>query len=622
MSAPAPSTPPRTLQAVPDQRRGSDGPPEDDSRLGIGARTRRRAAALAGDAPYWLAWLIRKTPRWVWYALRDLLVGLVRVTIACWAWLHFAEERAAARKMESKDAKAKALREINKDARFRLISTGVVAGIVGLGHLVLYVGWPLVWELLIAAELLGSIGLCEYVGHRPVAKEEPVRRRGPLTHGTSSRTLRRDLEEAFAVKKIPDVGVLGLTVNKFGWHGVIETEAKITDDLIEHIERWVHAPSGALMVAEDPRNAAARPFKLLVEDPLAQPSVPDTADRLDVRQPQNIGRHLFGRALMVSLLQHIGLIGRSGSGKSSGLWTLVDRIARCYNAEVDGIDLTGGPAFPVWRRVIRRRGTTPGEAMSILEEAIALAEHRIAELARLAESEEDADIEENWEPKDGVDQAGYSRRARFIAIDEFHVLAVDKELLEKVTLIARIGRKACVFLILASPGASKEDLGSTIIKATVSMKIIFACVIQDVVNFLGGGYADLGWKPYKLRPAIKDDPRDAGKAFIWSGAHQDPEVVRIARLSANDCRDRARAHGRLTAPVEVPRDPALQVLDAAFEHYGRDSIPTRWLDQFLTDGDSTYTLDGLQAALRAQGVTTRQLGTGPWQEKNPRGYTR
>jgi hypothetical protein len=596
---------------------------KDVSRLGIGSRAKLRGLAMLRNSPARLAWLFRKAPVWVWYAFRDLMVGLARVLIVGYSWLHMADERRAIHQMENKDARARAKTAVNKDNRLRLIVASIVGLLVLVGHLVLY--FSAYWQFL-ALEALGFIALLEWIGHRPTEKDDPVRRRGPLDHGTSSRSLRKDLEEGFAAKKMSDVGVIGLTVNKFGWHGVFETELAIDDKTIEHLERWVHAPIGSLLVTTDPKNAAAHPFKLLIEDPLATPSVPEkNPGSRDIRRLANIGRHLFGLPLLVNLRQHIGLIGRSGSGKSSGLWVLIDWITSCSNAEIDGIDLTGGPAFPVWRKALRRRGTTPAEARSILEEALALATYRNSELARIAETEDDADLDENWDPQPGLDHNGKPRSARYIAIDEFHVVADDDELLALVKLGIRIGRKACVYFILATPGASKEDMGSVIIKAMVGLKILFSCIQQDVTNFLGGKMIELGWRPDKLAPASGGSPRDAGKAYVWDGDHQEPEVVRISRLSANDCRDRAKAHGSVSmVKAEAPDAPEiLRLVLAAFDHYEKPGLPTKWILQFLTERDYETDAAGLAAQLKSHGVTT---GRAAPRDKawvgSPKGYHR
>lgn len=602
----------------------------DASRLGIGARARLRGVAMLQGSPYWIGWVTRRAPRWAWYIFRDLFVGLIRVFVTSYLWMHMVDERRAIHQMESKDARARAKTLINKDNRFRLIAAGIVAVLVLALHLTAWWGWGGYYRPLFAVEGLAALGLLEWIGHRPNEKDDPVRRRGPLTHGTSARSLRRDLEEGFAAKKMPDVGVVGLTVNKFGWHGTFETEAKLTDEVIEHLERWVHAPTGALLTSTDPRNAAAHPFKLLIEDPLAVPSVPEEpSGARDIRRLAKLGRHLFGKSLTVNLRQHIGLIGRSGSGKSSGLWVLIDWITSCFNAEVDGIDLTGGPAFPVWRRALRRRGTTPEEAHSILDEALALATYRNSELARIAETEDEADLDENWDPQGGLDANGRTRKARFVAVDEFHVVADDRDLLEKVKLLIRVGRKACVFLILATPGASKEDMGSVIIKAMVGLKILFACISQDVTNFLGGKMLEMGWRPDKLAPAAADNPRDAGKAYVWDGDHQEPEVVRVSRLSANDCRDRARKRTPASLDKEAATtanrqlEPVVALLLGAFEHYGRDRLPTHWVLNFATERDEKWTADTLGTAARIAGVTTgKQIGKDQAWSGNPRGYLR
>lgn len=590
------------------------------TRLGIGGRARLRALAVATGAPFWVAWLIRKSPVWLWYACRDLLVGLVRVLVASFMWLHMADERRAIAQMENRDAKARAKAAVNKDNRFRLIVVGVVAVLALVGHLIL---WFSPYSSALAAEALAAVALLEWIGHQPNTKEDPVRRRGPLTHGTSSRTLRRDMEEAFAAKKIPEVGVIGLTLNRYGWHGVIETEEDLTDKLIEHVERWVHAPPGSLMTSTDPRNAAAHPFKLLIEDPLAvivQPSEPVRG--LDIRQPAALGRHLFGTPLRLNLMTHIGLVGRQRSGKSSALWAIIDHISRCSNAKIIGsADPTGGPAFKVWRGVIPIRASEPAEIHYLLDMAIAETKRRTTLLGARAESDDD-DITDNWQPT-AADPAWY------LPFDELHAIADDREIMGKIAWLARTSAKACVYLVLSTQRAGKDDFGLTALRANINLKVMFSCEAGDITMMVGGGMIEAGWRPNRLKPAQGDVPYDAGKAYVWDGDHQQPEVVRFARLGIADCRERARAligqqapGSREPGPEPSEEQQALAVLEAAFEHYGHDRIPSRWLGEYLTERDDGWTLDRLRAALRLQGVTTTPIGPGPWPGKNPQGYKR
>lgn len=589
----------------------------DATRLGIGGRARLRALAMLTGAPHWVGWLVRRTPVWAWYACRDLLVGLVRVLVVGFMWLHMADERKTIAQMENRDAKARAKSQVNRDNRFRLIVVGIVAGLVLIAHLLVAFGWNGYWRPALAIELVAVIGLLEWIGHRPNEKDDPVRRRGPLTHGTSSRSLRKDIEEGFAAKKVPEVGVVGLTINKYGWHGVIETETELTDKLIEHIERWVHAPPGALMVTTDPRNAAAHPFKLLVEDPLAGVVAPPPQDLgRDIRVPAVLGRHLFGTPLRLNLMTHIGLVGRQRSGKSSGLWSIIDHISQCSNARIiGGIDYTGGPAFPVWRGVIPSRATNPRDAYALLDRVIDETRRRTTLLGARAESDE-ADITDNWQPT-------RADPAWFLLVDELHAMSDDEDLMAKVVYLARTSAKAAIYLVLSTQKAGKDDFALTALRSNINLKVMFSCEAGDITMMLGGGMLEAGWRPNKLKPAQGDVPYDAGKAFVWDGDHQTPEVVRLTRLAIEDCRDRARAllaSGALETPPDTEETQATALLDEAFAHYELDRVPTRWLGEFLTERDNGWTLERLQRALASQGVTPSQLGPGAWAEKNPRGY--
>jgi hypothetical protein len=599
----------------------------DSVELGWVARLTIRLLAFVANIPFHIGKLGRRSPVWLWWAIKNPTVGLTRVIGLLFHWLHLSEERGFIRQMENKDLRATKLKDLNKDGRFRIVVAAILTGVALIAHVVLLYAWSGRYAWFVTAEVAGIYGLLWLIGRKPKANaDDPVRRRGPLTHGTSSRTLRRDLEEGFAAKKMPDVGVIGMTVNKYGWHGIFETEQNIDDKVIEHLERWVHAPEGALLVSVDPRNAAAHPFKLLIEDPLENPTVPeDVQEPRDIRRLATIGRHLFGKPLLVNLRQHIGLIGRSGSGKSSGFWVLLDWVTSCFNAQAFGIDLSQGPALPAWRRAMIDVATEADKAIEILERAIDEAKRRNSLLAEWAESDDSDHDDENWDPTE-------QDPAWFIFMDEFHLSADDARILSLTKTGIRIGRKACVFFVFGTPGASKEDVGSVVIKGMIGLKILFACIQQDVTNFLGGKMIEQGWRPDKLRPAAGGVPKDAGKAYVWDGDHQDPEVVRISRLTLPACKQRARARalgGRPTGQEEGPDmvkqrplPESLALLLEILDDYDLDKVSLDWIDRWLTNCDHEWTLDRLRADLARHMVTPRSVNKGPWREANPRGYHR
>jgi hypothetical protein len=328
---------------------------------------------------------------------------------------------------------------------------------------------------------------------------------------------------------------------------------------------------------------------------------------------------------MVNLRQHIGLIGRSGSGKSSGFWVLLDIVTSCFNAVAYGIDLSQGPALPAWRRAMERVATEAEGAVEILQEAIDEAKRRNSLLAEWAESDEDDHDDENWVPT-------AQDPAWFIFMDEFHLSSDDQRILLSTKTLVRIGRKACIYLVFGTPGASKEDVGSVVIRGMIGLKILFACIQQDVTNFLGGKMIEQGWRPDKLRPAAGGNPKDAGKAYVWDGDHQEPEVVRISRLDLLACKQRARKRARVAPgdpsenPVGVgkqrPRPECLQILLDVLDEYQLDKVSMDWLAKSDTLRESGWALDRLRSELGLNSITPRSVNIGPWREKNPRGYHR
>lgn len=580
-----------------------------------------RAQGLWHGLPQLSREALRKSPGWLWLRTRGTVIGFIRVVSWGYREVHRSERREAIKAMTDPDKKAVELKRCESECRTRMILWTAIGLIALAAHLYVWYLQP-AYRPLVGLELLGLIAGLERIGALADPEQRDEARRGALHHGVSIRALRRDLVAGANARKVADLEVTDLQINRFGWTGRLHTAAPIDDKLIDHLARWLHAPPNSILYQTAKENSANHPFTLLLTDPLAAAiPIPDVNDRHSIRNPARLGRHLFGAPLLLNILRtHIGIIGRTRSGKSSTLNAIIDWIDSCDDAELDGIDLSNAATLGWWRNRFRRRAYDLPGAHAIIDEALALANARNTELNHLAETSEVDDLDDVWIPDERP-----GRRARYVVIDECHLTPDDPELQAKIKSLIRVSGKTAVNLILATPKPSADDFGSTAIRDSIGLWIMHACASNDVTMVLGSKAISEGWVPYKLVQAQGTDPHDAGKAFIHDGDHRDPEPVRFTRLEPNDCRARARQRSARVAAQVPEAEPTMpQTLRLLVDlTQAQPKVPT---DTVITES-AHYGLvglnpDALAAEVRVWGIRPGQLGSGRTWSGNPRGYTR
>lgn len=268
---------------------------------------------------------------------------------------------------------------------------------------------------------------------------------------------------------------------------------------------------------------------------------------------------------------HVDLVGTTGSAKSSALQEMISFFGECRDVYPVFADLTKGPLGPLNKRVLRKSADTPEELDALLDWVKDRVDERHVVLNRLAGSDDpdDDDAPIEWDLDWGPQIE--------LIIDEYSFVAEHEALHKKVEQIMRIGRKAKVCVIRASQKSGNTDLGSTIAKTLVGLKILLACTNDDTVAILGKDMRDRGWTPHQFRPAVTGDVRDAGKCFVWGPAHRDPEIHRFhSPLEPGEIkrRDRRRAADGLPnldgTPASEQSAILLSPVQEAVEHIFRD----------------------------------------------------
>jgi len=244
---------------------------------------------------------------------------------------------------------------------------------------------------------------------------------------------------------------------------------------------------------------------------------------------------------------HVDLVGTTGSGKTEALQEIISFLGECRDVYPVFIDLTCGPVGPLNKRVLRKTAYDVESAEALLDWALEQVEQRHLVLHRLAESDDDdAPVEWDlrWGPQIEIVVDEYSFVAEYNSdprVDKDGIVTGPPNLHGKVESIMRVGRKVKVCVVRASQKSGIKDLGSTVAKALVGLKILLACTMDDTTSMLSRDHRDRGWSPQEFRPAVPGDARDAGKCFVWGPSHRDPEIHRFhAPLEPGEVKRRDR----------------------------------------------------------------------------------
>jgi hypothetical protein len=479
------------------------------------------------------------------------------------------------------------------------------------------------WEVTISKFNLGALlfafvtflGL-DAIGHSKKDPEEvqDVRPVTPLESGVSIRKLQASIKEILAVSSKP----VFITFHGQDWfpHGVelaCHTSDKITDDHLEELERHLQAGRGMITLIRDRYNQAAPTLRLFWRDPLEGSVTPErrAPKSLSCKNPFSLTRRDDGsRGSLHVLGTHILITGQSGSGKSSGVWTFLDWLVDCRDADAYGIDVAG-TVFASYRRVMAGLADTEDDAVAILDAAIAECERRRELLNAGMDADEDGLADENWVITDAP-----TERAWYIILDEYKAIAQQYDAIRtRVEHLMEIGRKFRVHIVISSPAADKKSLVTTTPVNQSMTKIIFSIPFSMITHTLGVGFSDDGWRPDRFEVGTPNDPADSGKAYIQSPDNPRPIVQRFDRLTLDDIRERNRDRVAFMKNKKLP--PVVEFLRNVFEEKGN---PEKLRTADIIE-DSGWTGSKLSTALRDLPVSHNLAAKAIWVEgKTERGY--
>lgn len=415
----------------------------------------------------------------------------------------------------------------------------------------------------------------------PTAPELPLAAAPPALVVADSSPLPPD-QAAWITDALKANGVMGarvLTVSHRPWGLLVQLEmprsARLLAERLTDIEANLRLPMGGLSFQVNPRDTGLVTLRARRSDPFTGLGAPHhhPPKSLTVRKPLYVGLEMDGAPFSLLLARvHVALIGGTGSGKSSALWTLIDALSACEDVVLFGIDLTGAPALTAWGDVIQELADTPEKAEALLARLVKMGRGRGAELGQRARPRLGQPLptleSENWQPSPAGPQI-------VVVIDEYPAL-VEAGLWPYVATILKEFRKGAITLLLASQRATQKELGSSTVKAQIGIKAMLSCDPQDVQLLLGPGMRAKGWAPDRLQPALGDEAYDAGTAYVHGGAHIAPIPKKFHRLTLAEVHRRALE--RMAAGL--PR------IDAATLAHAQDAEPIRLdLDALGPDRD-------------------------------------
>ncbi|WP_155246000.1 hypothetical protein [Salinispora arenicola] len=520
------------------------------------------------------------------------------------AWLRWARasalfvEAAELRREGASTAAWEAARERarrSRAGRIWVATVGVPAASLGVWAVGLAVG-PLLWVGIGSAVVLAA-GIA---GRRPGEQILPTAAgpARPVELGMPAGQLHATIAAVMRGLRL-DVTVLRSQAHPWGWDVQVmagQALGKVADK-VDEIEARLRTRAGAVSVIPDPQDAGMAVLRVVWSDPYA--SMPAPARRepraVSARGQHPIGRMLDGADLRLPLLAHTVYVGKSRSGKSSAVWTVLDILTAANDVVVWGGDLSDAPALNIWGDCVQHYRSSAAGLEGLLKAAIAIGMARAAVMGRrlrpTTDSRPGEDVSENWEPTP-------EGPALVLVLDEYPLI-VEAGLGGLVEEFLRTAAKGAGFAHIASQRAGRTEMGTTTIKTMAVSKVLLACEAGDIEMLMGPGKRAEGWRPDRLKPAADGKPNDAGRCYVDGPGHTEPRLSAVYRLSATEVRDRAierlqhmQANGR-------------PVIDEATWNAADAYARRRWdasLDELLTaddvaGGDGTQEQSAVPAVL-------------------------
>jgi len=366
--------------------------------------------------------------------------------------------------------------------------------------------------------------------------------------------------------------VMSATVDVWGWRARFrlacgQTIRDVTAK-ISAIESGLGTFRNAVRVYPTPDDLANRcEIRVLNMDPHAG-SIPWPGPSVSsIIQPIDLGPFEDASPCRVQFARLHGIFGgTTGSGKSGGLNVLMGNLVACRDVVIWGIDLKRGMELGPWESCIDRLATTPEEAISLLQDAVAVLEARAALLAAAGRR--------GW-------PISAAMPALVILIDEYAELAEKAPgAMSDTDSIARLGRAVAVTLIAATQRPTQKAMGAGAVRSQMDLRICFRVrEPRDVDLILGQGMLRAGWDAHNLNAPGKflvsapgrDQPKRARAYLVtdevvaYTAAHHAgirPVLDEESRRAIDYARW-SRAQSPASAPDSEETEEARETTDSA-----------------------------------------------------------
>ena len=211
-------------------------------------------------------------------------------------------------------------------------------------------------------------------------------------------------------------------------------------------------------------------------------------------------------------------------------------LVACRDVVIWAIDLKKGMELGPWASCIDRLATTPGHAVTLLRDAVAVLEARAALLAAAGKRA--------WEISPAMS-------ALIIIIDEYAELADEAPgAMSDTDSIARLGRAVAVTLIAATQRPTQKAMGAGAVRSQMDLRICFRVrEPRDVDLILGQGMLRAGWDAHNLNAP--------GKFLVSGPGHDRPKRARAYLLTDQVVTETAARYAGYRPELDTPSRRAI-----------------------------------------------------------------
>jgi hypothetical protein len=597
----------------------------------VKARSKEVAKALPGMVLKFTFWTM---PFWVWEdSIQPLARGCGKCARSCHSWVTAGYLVEAAQSAEG-NQKAKHLENREKYRGYRLWSLVlVVCTLAGsMTYLYFFYFMPFLIVLGVILFLIHVLGR-----HGEEKKTDPTTVPVPsldeaMEYGAFTKNVQLGLNEimGFNDKGDPQALVNGLVTydwDRGEFRQLIKTYLDFKDEHIRYLERRVQAKPNTLRILQDPNVSTQRIMVIKYKDPFANvPTAPWIPPKTkSITEGCLLGASQTERPFLLHLAGvHVGVIAQSKGGKSEGIIaSIIDAILATHNAVCVGIDLSGGPLFPIYRECIQKMAYTPEEADELLDWLVEEKQRRAKILRDIAASRDVNVKGRQWNADLAVK---YNAPSIHIIIDELAMAtkfdgskdAQGINLRWRIEEFARTGAKHWMTLVTGQQKTGNKDSGTTGVSDNMHIWLVGPCSQDDANYIFTANLRNAGWAPNLLKSATDAAPNDAGRCYVKAPGFG-PDIYASWRPLPED-ELKHRMNMRLDAGIPilkpcgspdnevvdadwVPHRPVLEALAAAFDDLNPPDgrLPSEMAVSWINERTSMeYTQVTLAAALKAE----------------------